>query len=70
MWQAVKKGKLLVSLPKARQLAAESSDQALQALMDRVPSDLWAAKLALPVSCSILLPDSMPRIRAQAIKFR
>lgn len=48
--QAVKRGKLLVALPKARQLGAEASDQALQALIDRVPSDLWAAKLALPVS--------------------
>lgn len=47
--QDVEKGKLLISLPKSRQLAAESSDVTLQSLIDKVPPDLWAAKLALPV---------------------
>ena len=47
--QAIRKGQLLITLPRRCQLTAESSDPALQGLIDQVPQDLWAARLALPV---------------------
>lgn len=46
----IRKGKQLVLLPQSRQLKAFSTDPRLQRLIDLVPADLWAARLALPVS--------------------
>ena len=46
----IRKGKQLILLPQSRQLKAFSSEPALQQLIDLVPADLWAARLALPVS--------------------
>ena len=46
----IRKGKQLILLPQSRQLKAFSSEPGLQRLIDRVPADLWAARLALPVS--------------------
>ena len=45
----IRKGKQLVLLPPSRQLKAFSAEPGLQRLIDLVPPDLWAARLALPV---------------------
>ena len=48
---------LQVLLPPSRQLKAYSAEPGLQRLIDLVPPDLWAARLALPVrpcSCQAL----------------
>ena len=46
----IRKGKQLVLLPPSRQLKAFSAEPGLQRLIDLVPADLWAARLAIPVS--------------------
>ncbi len=46
----IRKGKQLILLPQSRQLKAFSSEPGLQKVIDLVPADLWAARLALPVS--------------------
>ena len=46
----IRKGKQLVLLPQTCQLKAFSSDPVQQNLIDSVPPELWAARLALPVS--------------------
>lgn len=49
----IRKGKQLVLLPASCQLKAFTSDPLLQNLVDSVPPELWAGRLALPVSLCI-----------------
>lgn len=51
----IRKGKQLVLLPTSRQLKAFSAEPGLQRLVDLVPSELWAARLAIPVSLCLII---------------
>lgn len=59
----VKKGQTLVSLPKSCQIHADSEDVALQELINRVPAQLWPARLALPVCRSTLEKHQSPALK-------
>lgn len=58
--QTISKGQQLVALPRSRQLSANVADASLQSLIDKVPVDLWAAKLALPVGSCSLASKALP----------
>ena len=58
--QACSAGQTLIQLPPSCQLTIEgAADQSLLKLVDRVPEELWGAKLALQVTHSQCLRACM-----------